>query len=34
MHAKILEDMKKDPASHGNPLDILVCSLPELHMQK
>jgi len=25
-YAKILEDLKKDPASHGNPLDILVYS--------
>jgi hypothetical protein len=30
MYAKILEDLKKDPASHGNPLDILVCSKVEL----
>jgi hypothetical protein len=29
-YAKILEDLKKDPASHGNPLDILVCSKVEL----
>ncbi|WJX66898.1 pantothenate kinase [Trifolium repens] len=30
MYAKILEDLKKDPASHGNPLDILLlCRLRE-----
>ncbi|WJX12596.1 pantothenate kinase [Trifolium repens] len=29
-YAKILEDLKKDPASHGNPLDILLlCRLRE-----
>ncbi|XP_024629497.1 damage-control phosphatase At2g17340 [Medicago truncatula] len=29
-YAKILEDMKEDPASHGNPLDILLlCRLRE-----
>lgn len=25
--ARIIEDFKKDPASQGRPLDILVCSL-------